>query len=226
MGNGIIKNLVFLKDCLLETIYSNDEKCIFCGEETYEDKYICNRCEKLIKFCNYGFNVQKGKISFKCYSVSYYSGVIMKLILQLKYKSNFIAGQVISQYMIKLIKNKNIECDYITYIPMSKKRLKIRGYNQSAYLAKMISKDIDIPVINCLKKIKDTKDQIGLGSEERWKNIEGSFKFSKNHYIKNKNILIVDDVLTTGATTVCCALELKKYGAKEITILTVAKSRV
>ncbi|NMM61528.1 ComF family protein [Clostridium sp. P21] len=226
MGNGIVKNLIFLKDCLLETIYSNDEKCICCGEEIYNGKYICSKCEKTIRFCNYGFDIQKEKVSFKCYSISYYSGPIMNLILQLKYKGNFLAGQVISEYMINLIKSKKIKCDYITYVPMTKKRLKSRGYNQTMYLSKMLSKSIDIPVINCLKKIKDTKDQIGLGKEERWKNIKGSFKFSKKYCIENKNILIIDDVITTGATAVSCGLELKKYGAAEITILTAAKSRV
>ncbi|AKN33323.1 competence protein ComF [Clostridium carboxidivorans P7] len=226
MGNGIIKNLIFLKDCVLETIYSNDEKCICCGEETYDGRYICSKCEALIKFCSYGFDIQKEEINFKCYSVSYYSGAIMNLILQLKYKSNFQAGQILSQYMVSLIKNKKIKCDYITYVPMTKERLKNRGYNQGAYLSKMISKSLDIPVINCLSKVKNTKDQIGLGKEERWRNIEGSFQFLKKYCIESKNILIVDDVITTGATAISCALELKKHGAEEITVLTAAKSRV
>lgn len=226
MGNGIIKNLRFLKDSVLQVIYSNDEKCTLCGKETYDDKCICEECENSIKFCEYSFYIEKQKNKFKCYSVSYYSGVMMELILNLKYKSNFTAGEIISEYMINFIKRKNINCDYITYVPMSKNRLKIRGYNQSEYLSKMISKSIDVPVIKCLRKIKETKDQIGLTGEERWKNINKSFQFIEKYNIENKKILVIDDVITTGATSFSCALELKNHGAKEINILTVAKSRV
>ncbi len=226
MGNGIIKNLNFLKECLLQIIYSNDDKCVLCGEETYNDKCICTKCEKNIKFCKHGFYIQREETKIQCYSVSYYSGSIVELILQLKYKSNFIAGEVIAQYMINLIKSKRIKVDYITYVPMTKQCLKNRGYNQSAYLSKIISNSIEVPLIKCLKKVKNTKDQIGLNNQERWENINGSFEFIKKYKNINKNILIVDDVITTGATAFSCASELKKNGAKQINILTAAKSRV
>ena len=78
--------------------------------------------------------------SFDYYSVSYYSGVMMELILKLKYKSNFRAGEVIAEYMINLIKTENIQFDFITYIPMTKISIKKRGYNQSEYLARIIGK--------------------------------------------------------------------------------------
>jgi competence protein ComFC len=226
MGNGIVENLKFIWDCILQVIYPTDEKCVLCGEDIDEDNLICNKCERSIKFCDGIFTVEQGNIKFNYYSVSYYSGAMMELILKLKYKSNFRAGEVIAEYMINIIKTKNIQFDFISYIPMTKVAMKKRGYNQSEYLAKIIGNEMKVPVIHCLDKIKQTKDQIGLNGIERWNNVFDSFRIINKDTIKNKKILMVDDVITTGATTFSCAYELIKCDAKEITILTGAKSRV
>lgn len=226
MGNGIVENLKFIWDCILQVIYPADEKCVLCGEDIDEDNLICNKCERSIKFCDGIFTVEQGDIKFSYYSVSYYSGAMMELILKLKYKSNFRAGEVIAEYMMNIIKNQNIQFDFIAYIPMTKVAMKKRGYNQSEYLAKIIGNETNTPVINCLDKIKQTKDQIGLNGIERWNNVLDSFRIINKEVVKNKKILLVDDVITTGATTFSCAYELMKWDAKKITILTGAKSRV
>lgn len=226
MGNGIIKNLKFIWDCILQVIYSDDESCIVCGDEFYEDKFICSKCEKDIKPCNDIFKVEKNSKSFNCYSVAYYSSVMMELILRLKYKGDFRAGEAIAIYMTSLIKNKGIQFDIITYIPMTKKSLKKRGYNQSEYLASKIGEMVNKPVIHSLIKVKETKDQIGLSGNERWNNVDGSFRIINKNDVKNKKILLVDDVVTTGATAFCCSCELIKNESGKITILTAAKSKV
>lgn len=226
MGNGFIKNLKFIWDCVLQVIYSDDEKCILCREELYEDKSICKKCEDTLKFCDDSFWIEKDKQKCRCYSVSYYSGIMMELILRLKYRSDFKAGEIISGYMIKLIMKKDIKCDYIAYVPMTKISLKKRGYNQSKYLAKSVSEATGIQLIHCLQKVGQTKDQIGLTGDERWQNVKNSIKFINKKDIKNKKILLVDDVVTTGATALSCVYELKRNGAEEITVLTGAKSKV
>lgn len=226
MGNGIVENLKFIWDCVLQVIYPSDEKCILCGDDVNADDFICTKCEGSIKFCNSIFMVKQGDASFSYHSVSYYSGAMMELILKLKYKSNFRAGEVIAEYMINIIKAENIEFDSIAYIPMTKVAIKKRGYNQSEYLAKIIGNKTNTPVIHCLGKVKQTRDQIGLNGNERWSNVFGSFKILNKNSVKNKKILLVDDVITTGATAFSCAHELMKCDAKKITILTGAKSRV
>lgn len=226
MGNGIVKSLRFLWNCVLQVIYSNDENCVLCGQDLLKEKFICNNCEKRIKFCKEAFQVEKNKMSFDCYSVSYYSSGMMELVLMLKYKSNFRAGEAIADYMIDAIRRENIKFDGVTYIPMTKKSLKKRGYNQSKYLAKIIGESLNKPVIHCLNKIRDTKDQIGLNGNERWNNVYGSFIVTDEVNVINKNILLVDDVITTGATAFSCACQLMKKNAKKITILTAAKSKV
>ncbi|MFL0197336.1 ComF family protein [Clostridium sp. WILCCON 0269] len=226
MENGLIRNLKFLLDCVLELVYCGDEKCILCKKDLYKDKIICETCENNIKICKDSFNIKIHNTDCRCYSSAYYSGAMMELILKLKYKSSFKAGEVIAGYMKNTVYSNKINFDIITYVPMTKKSRKRRGYNQSEYLARILGKYLHKPVISCLNKIKDTKDQIGLDKEERWNNIQGSFKIFDKESIKNGNILIVDDVLTTGATAFCCCSELLRGGAKKINILTGAKSKV
>ncbi|MCT8975826.1 ComF family protein [Clostridium sp. CX1] len=226
MGNGIVKNLRFLWDCVLQVIYSTDENCVLCGQDLFGEGFMCNDCEERIRFCEDAFQVERHGTSFNCYSISYYSGGMMELVLMLKYKSNFRAGETIANYMIKRIEKEEIEFDAVTYIPMSKKSLKKRGYNQSKYLAKTIGDALNKPLVSYLCKIKDTKDQIGLSGNERWNNVQESFDVIDKINVKNKNILLVDDVITTGATAFSCAYQLMKKGAKKITILTAAKSKV
>lgn len=226
MGNGIIRNLKLVWDCILQVIYSSDEGCVICGDELYEEGLICNKCEKNIKFCNDIFKIEKYDTELDCYSVAYYSSAMMELILRLKYKGDFRAGEAIAEYMLNVIKSTDIEFDIITYIPMTKKSLKKRGYNQGEYLAKIIGNMVNKPVIHSLIKVKQTKDQIGLSGNERWNNVDGSFSIINKNSVKNKKILLVDDVITTGATTFYCSYELIKSEASKITILTAAKSKV
>lgn len=226
MGYGFIEKLEFLLDCVLGLVYCGDEKCVLCKKDIYDDENICKMCKDNIKICRDSFQIGNYDHEFSCYSSAYYSGAMMELIIKLKYKNSFRSGDIIASYMKDTIYNSNIDFDVLTYVPMTKKSLKKRGYNQSEYLARTLGKYVGKPVICCLTKTKDTKDQIGLSREDRWNNIQGSFKVHDNYYIKNKDILLIDDVITTGATAFCCSDELLKNGAKKINILTGAKSRV
>lgn len=226
MEHGIIKSLKNIRDCILSVIYCDDETCVICGHELYSDKFICECCANKIMTCRDKMNVALNDVGFDCYSAAYYSGAVVELIIKLKYKNSFRSGDVMAEYMYKTIEANKLEFDIITYVPMIKKDLKKRGYNQSEYLARALKNYVDRPVKSCLSKIKSTKDQIGLDKRNRWNNIEGSFKIIDKNIVKNKNILLVDDVVTTGATVFYSALELKNSGAGKIMILTGARSRV
>lgn len=226
MEHGITKNLKFLLDCVLGLIYCGDERCILCKKDIYDDRTICEDCEGNIKICKDSFEIGYDDKKFQCYSSAYYSGAMMELIIKLKYKSSFRAGDVIAKCMRNIIANNHIDFDVFTYVPMTKKALKKRGYNQAEYLANSLGRYANKPVICCLNKIKETKDQIGLDKKERWSNMSESFQVCNKKSIKNKKILLIDDVLTTGATAFGCCEELLKNGAKKINVLTGAKSRV
>lgn len=108
-------------------------------------------------------------------------------------------------------------------IPLHSTRLRWRGFNQSEILAKQISKYSHIPNINVLVRHKLTKTQKDLNKQERQKNLTDAFKLAPNANVKNKNILLVDDVTTTGSTLSQAAKVLKQNGAKSVICLTVAR---
>ena len=125
-----------------------------------------------------------------------------------------------------MIEEEKINADVICYVPMTKKAEKKRGFNQCKLMARNIGYHTNIPVSNCIKKIKNTKEQKTLTKEERIINLKGVFKINNVKDIKNKNVILIDDVMTTGATINECKYILKKSGVKQITVLTIAKSNI
>lgn len=223
MGNGIIK---LITDSILSVIYSGDESCIICGSYSVEEELICSNCLRKIEFYNKSFKLKKDGLELECFSSAYYSGVVMELVRRLKYKSDFSSGEVLSCFLIELLKNNSIDYDFITYVPMTRTALKVRGFNQGKFLTSKISKAMGKPSSELVKKIKNTKDQIGLDAVMRWENLDNCFKVKNKSLVQNKKILLVDDVITTGATAFCCAKELLNSGACKVTVLTAAKSRL
>lgn len=212
MGEKIIKILKLIKRGILEIIYPSEARCIICDKEDIEG--ICNECNKKITLCN------RNELC-----IGYYKGVLKELILQFKYNKNFAAGEV----LVQLIENKliNIEKEYyITYIPMSKLSFKQRGFNQCKYIAEELGFRNNIKVIETLKKIKETKDQKTLTKQERFSNLKGSFALIDETCVKAKKIILVDDVITTGATLEEAIRVLKNGGAEQIKTLTLAKSNI
>lgn len=225
MGKRIFEFIRYLCDAIISIVYTYEYKCELC-KEYLEEGDICEECRSKIKLCKFPIVLNKNNYSVRCYSTSYYSGDIAKLILNFKYKSNFRCGDILAKFMIELIEREKIEFDAITFVPMTKSALSKRGYNQSKILAKIIAKRFRIPVVDCIDKVKETKDQIGLDSEERWSNVSKSFRLKNSKKIIGQSILLVDDVFTTGATTYFCAGEMIEKGAKDVIVLTVAKSRI
>jgi len=226
VGNGIFKNVKYLFECVMEVIYWGDEKCIICKNDIYQEKCLCRNCNGKIRECVDSSCLTYENIKIKCYSSAYYSKTIRELVIKLKYKKDYKSAEVLSELMLKVIERNSLEADFITFVPVSRGTMKKRGYNQSELLAKIICNEVEIKLIDSLKKVKDTKDQIGLGKKGRWENIRNNFELRKNIDIQNKSFILVDDVVTTGATAFWCAYTLLKNGAGKVIVLTAAKSRV
>lgn len=226
MGSRIFKSVKYVLNCIVDMVFCGMENCILCGF-TCGDSLLCSQCKELLKINYLNYPLKDKEETFKCYSLGFYSYSIKKLVLALKYEKNFYAGKVIGEYIGDFIKSGLKEdVDIMTFVPSSSEAMKKRGFNQCEVICKTVSINADIPYKGLLKKIKTTKDQIGLSTEERWENIKDSFTCINTESIKGKNILLIDDVVTTGATAFYCASTLKKFGANEVYILTVAKSRV
>ncbi|MBN7574705.1 MULTISPECIES: ComF family protein [Clostridium] len=213
--NRIIKSIL---EGLIEVIYPRESYCIICKEDNCFG--ICEHCRKSIK--TIADSYQDEIISY-----GYYGGVLKDLILKFKYKSNFTAGDILAEFLEEyIIRNLKYQEYVITYIPLSKKSKKIRGFNQCEYIAKKIAKDLSIEVLEILIKDKETKEQKRLKKDERYENIKDAFKIKKGLEIRKYNIILVDDVTTTGATLKEAYKLLRKYQVKDIKLLTLAKSHI
>ncbi|MBU4319560.1 MAG: ComF family protein [Nitrospinae bacterium] len=115
------------------------------------------------------------------------------------------------------------ECDGIIPVPLSKSALRESGFNQALLMAKVISKKLKTPLyMDMLLKRKDTLPQVGLSAKERMKNLKGAFKTSGK--INKLRLLLLDDVMTTGATARECSKTLMSAGAKEVIVITLARA--
>lgn len=200
---------------LLDIVYPIEEKCIICRTDGFIG---------LCPYCKSSINRAAGENDSLSYG--FYGGVIKTLILKFKYESDFTAGYLLANLLIEMIEEEKFDADVICYVPMTKKSEKKRGFNQCEVIARHIGHHINIPVSDCIKKIKNTKEQKTLTKEERVKNLRGAFKISSDKDIKNKNVILIDDVMTTGATINECKYVLKKSGVNKITVLTIAKSNI
>lgn len=235
------KFLSTTKKFLLDILFP--KFCLNCGKE---GNYLCSDCISLIDiverqycpFCAPPKVVLNGKTCPSCrktkklnglyFATSYNNYIIKKTIHQLKYYhikelTKPLAFLIIS-HLINLNKNINFSSFALIPIPLHKKKLKKRGFNQSEELAKEISKILKIPVLsNVLIKTKKTLNQVDLKKREREENIKGAFFCQKPESVKNKKILLVDDVFTTGATMEEGARVLKNAGASQVWGIVVAR---
>ena len=136
----------------------------------------------------------------------------------------------IEKYLSKLICNfvhhyhiPVTHCDYVIPIPLSYAKLREREFNQAQLLADTLAKHFGLPLLDDnLNRLRDTVSQTELDKQSRWRNIQGAFGLKSTAAMKEKTILLIDDVLTTGATASEAALTLKNAGAKAVFVLTVA----
>lgn len=211
------------------------KKCVHCG--AWED-YICSVCEKQIVFklaqecpkCNrinikgaYCKRCRRDKALSGVLALSYYKDPLIKeLISEFKYNGVWDVAALFAEWASAKIKKEKVLFDIIAFVPLSKKRLAKRGYNQSELLAEVLGQKLKKPVIKGLKRIRETKTQVGLTKKERLSNLSQAFAFEGGE-VMGKKILLVDDVLTTGSTLNECAGALKRVGAKQVWGLVIAK---
>ncbi|MBP3596336.1 MAG: ComF family protein [Clostridia bacterium] len=198
--------------------------CGICGEKN--QNWLCSKCKIDIE-------IKKKNINTKVY-LKYYEEIlfifkyeeIRNEILQYKFSNK----AYLSNMFVNIILNDKKICDKIKLydiilsVPMTKKKKSRRGYNQTELISKKISQNLNIEYKNnVLVKEKNNLTQSSLTEKERFENVKNVFKVQNEEIIKNKKIILFDDILTTGATVNECAKQLKKAGAKEILVFTLAK---
>ncbi len=202
--------------------------CGLCGK--ISKTYLCESCKIKIKDMELNELKEYEKKDFKYHFYIFeYKDIIRDKIISYKFQDD----SYLFRFFSEIILDNKILCefinkyDYIIAVPIHKKRLKKRGYNQSALIAKEFSKKLNVTYIeNILVKVKNIKPQSSLNKKQRCENIKGAYilKHSDNENIlKDKKVLIFDDIYTTGNTVNECSKILNSTGCKEISIITIAK---
>ena len=203
--------------------------CTGCGSDLLQqDNLLCLRCINNLPHTNFAQHnnnpVEKifwGRIPITAaHSEFYFSKefLIQHLIHQLKYKNNMAIGFYLGELMGKtlLASNRFNNIDYLIPLPLYPDKEHKRGYNQATIICNGMSDVMNIPVLNGnVIRQKFTETQTRKHRTERWENVEGSFKIKNAELLKGKNILLVDDVITTGATLEACgSIVLQTEGIK------------
>lgn len=209
--------------------------CIVCDEVlSGSEKDICLKCLVTLPVIDEIHSKEIEKIFWgivpieRATSYLYYrkGSPYNKLLHQLKYKERPEVGTHLATIATTDLKEKGFfdGIDAIIPLPLSKKKLRKRGYNQCDYIAKGISQIMGIPIItDCIVRNKANETQTHKTREERWQNVEGIFSLTKPEKIEGKHILLIDDVLTTGATIANCAKTIIEANCK-VSIFTIAYS--
>ena len=162
----------------------------------------------------------------RAWSACLYEGVLKDLIHLFKYKGKLALSGILSEKLVAFIKD-NMEVvdgvDYVTFVPVYNGWLNDREYNQSGILAAAISAEFRVPILKAAEKTFRTRRQNELSRDERLTNLNGAFKVRDDLRVEGLKLLLVDDVMTTGATLNECAKALKAAGAKEVRCLTLAR---
>lgn len=200
----------FCEDCKKELPFNNGIICEHCGRKVIGIEQYCSTCRGILLSLD------------KCRSAFNYEPPISTVIKRMKYDNGKYLAEILAEYLAPLYFKNYFNADFITFIPMTDKAKKKRGYNQSQLLAEATSTRVGVPVVDCLKKVKDTDRQAKLGRAERFKNLANAYRVADKNVVKDKSVLIIDDVSTTGATAQVAAEKLKKAGAKKVYLLSVA----
>jgi len=209
--------------------------CKGCGVHLFENENeICKKCLRTLPRTGYELVTDNpaeklfwGRVHLeKAASVYYYrkGELLQKLLHQLKYKGHYLIGEELGKATGNILKQSGFlnDIDALIPVPLHIKKLRTRGYNQSEYIAYGISGVSAVPLITeNLMRIVHTSTQTKKNRFERWENVQNIFTVVHPSQLNGKHLLLIDDVVTTGATLESCALTLKNYCNVKVSIATV-----
>ncbi len=203
-------------------------KCIFCRGIVSSGQFVCEKCEKEIlhtsgEKCIY---LPGSGETILCTAPYLYSGKIRESILRFKFYGQKDFADFYAESMSVQIGKSFPEArfDSVTSVPISGERYKTRGYNQSELLARAVAKRLGLPYREYLVKLRNNREQHKLSEKERRSNVRGVYRIRDGEQTEEKSILLIDDIVTTGATLGECGCVLLDGGAKKIMCAAVARA--
>ena len=199
-----------LRDKLLSFFFPS--RCLFCGKVVRADEYFCPACAEQLpaKPRQRSFSVPQ---ELTVYAPLPYAGGFRRTLHALKFEGQKGRAEAIGQLMASVFEEPPT-ASLVTWVPMTPQKEFERGYNQSELLARAVARALKIPALPVLKKVRETATQHELSREERIENVRKAYRADAR--VKNKTILLIDDIVTTGSTICECAKALYDAGAKEV----------
>ncbi len=206
---------------LLELLYP--PRCAFCHHLMPRGVKVCEYCRKTLPYAEGAAQSRKLAHIAQCVSPLLYKGRVRESLLRYKFRSLTAYAEIYGEFLSKCIDENGISCDSITWVPLSRKRLMLRGYDQARLLAEDLSRRTGLPCVRLLRKTRDNPAQSGTGgAAARRANVSGVYRAVDEDQIRGRRILLVDDIVTTGATLSECAAVLRRAGAGEVFAAAVA----
>ncbi len=242
----LLNSLLELKDDVLDLVYP--QHCAICQKHLKkQDTDVCENCwnslvilpDPFCPYCRSFYEPGETKCSFcqsarrtiedrqisMVRSLGRFDDYYKEIIHRFKYAKKIPLGKKIAQRLGETINGDSdfLQSDFLIPVPLHKSRYRERGFNQSQIIAEQVSKATGVALLkNALKRKKNTKDQTNLSPQQREENVRGAFLVTDPEAVKGKNVILVDDVITTGATLSECARMLKQAGAERIIGMTIA----
>jgi competence protein ComFC len=212
------------RNCLDSFAPMTETVCDKCGRPVEGDwasddeVFVCPTC-KNEAWGGYAFD--------RVRSWAVYEGALVRAILFLKFENIEPLGKLFAQWLAEIVKQGGpaFEADVVVPVPLHRQRERERGYNQAALIAKPLAKLLGLPYKSVLlTRVRPRPDKYLLNYEERWEAVRGAFATRPGSQVDNLRVLLVDDVMTSGATLDSCAKALREAGARSVIGLTVARA--
>lgn len=205
--------------------YLFPSKCVFCRRVLEEDG-VCDKCKASLPYRRYEENEDKPMFVDRAYACFHYEGDVRNALIRYKFGGLSKYAVDFSEYLAETIR-KYLAGDYdiISWVPLSKERLRKRGYDQARLLAEEVGIRLnETPVRTLIKKRNTLPQSRQPDASKRMANILGAYELASSD-VADKSIILLDDVFTTGSTVSECARILKTAGAKNVYVVTLAKTR-
>ena len=201
-------------DWILDLLFPR--RCAFCRRLTQQGALVCPQCRAKLPFTGAAARQDFPHLE-ACYSPLYYVEPVRGSLLRYKFGGLSMYAEVYGEFLAKCIDENGISCDSITWVPLSRRRLRQRGYDQARLIAEELAKRLGPPCECLLVKRRHTRPQSGISDREKRKaNAAGAYAVLNAERVEGKRVLLVDDIVTTGATLASCAGVLADAGCAAV----------
>ncbi len=205
------KDTRWCSECQSRVVKLTSPLCEKCGQPQ-NDERVCIRCQ----------TQPPTYAAIRSWAI--FKGPVREALHHLKYKRDLALGDIFSRYLINILRASGWDIDLVVPVPLGIARQAERGYNQAALLARPVALGLSLNYKpSALRKVRDNRTQVGLTFEERRENVSDAYWAEVKH-VQGKRVLIIDDVITSGATLDACAMALRAAGAQKVYGVTVARA--